>query len=91
MAPKRKQAVNIETSFESKPAQDKPKKPRVKPPTVPVTDEQGWTAEPPSLIHKYPPPPPSYAACASAWTFHACASPGSLLVWLHLYSLWAAG
>ena len=50
MAPKRKQAANVESEFTA-PA-PKPKKPKPKKLTEPETDEQGWTAHPPSLIYK---------------------------------------
>ena len=50
MSPKRKQAANVESEFTA-PA-PKPKKPKAKKLTEPETDEQGWTAHPPSLIYK---------------------------------------
>ncbi len=50
MAPKRKQAANVESEFTA--PEPKPKKPKAVKLTEPQTDEQGWTAHPPSLIYK---------------------------------------
>lgn len=50
MAPKRKPAANVESEFIA--PEPKAKKPKPKKLTEPVTDEQGWTAHPPSLIYK---------------------------------------